>query len=85
MFEYLDGEQMNIIRQLVQLSEDATSTTLVYSNSSLVSQIRTVILVDSHLYVSSHQYRNWHSVEFRTGKVRYLLRELGRKGNIIFL
>lgn len=70
--------------QLIELSEDATNTTQVWSDSTLDSQIGAVVLVDGHLYGSGHMHRNWYCIEFMTGKLKYSSRELGRKGNIIF-
>lgn len=70
--------------QLLKLSEDGSKVTLVWKDSELDSQIGSVILFDGHLYGSGHDNRNWHCIEFLTGKVKYSARELGRKGNIIF-
>jgi len=70
--------------QLFQLSEDATKTEQVWSDSTLDCQIGAVVLVDGYLYGSGHMHRNWYCIEFMTGKVKYSSRELGRKGNIIF-
>ena len=42
------------------------------------------MLVDGHLYGSGHMNRNWHCIEFMTGKPKYESRKLGRQGNIIY-
>lgn len=70
--------------QLIKLSEDGSKTTRVWSDPQLDCQIGAVILVDGYLYGSGHQNRNWHCIEFMTGKLKYSSRKLGRQGNIIF-
>jgi outer membrane protein assembly factor BamB len=70
--------------QLFKLSEDATKTTQVWSDSTLDCQVGGVQLVDGHLYGSGHMNRNWHCIEFMTGKWKYSSRKLGRQGCIIF-
>ncbi len=70
--------------QLLKLSQDGSEVTKVWADSELDSQIGSVILADGFLYGSGHNNRDWHCVEFLTGKVKYSSNELGRKGNIIF-
>jgi len=70
--------------KLLKLSEDGSEVTLVWEDPQLDSQMGSVILSEDHLYGSGHENRDWHCVEFLTGKVKYSSRELGRKGNIIY-
>jgi len=70
--------------QLLKLSKDGTKLTQVWEDSQLDSQKGGAILFDGHLYGSGHDNRNWHCVDFMTGKVKYSARDLGRIGNIIF-
>ena len=70
--------------QLLKLSNDGNKLTQIWEDEELDSQMGATVLVDGPLYGSGHDNRDWHCVDFLTGKVKYSSRELGRKGNIIF-
>jgi len=70
--------------QLLKLTQDGGKVIPIWEDSELDSQFGATILYEDHLYGSGHDNRNWHCVEFLTGKVKYSSRELGRKGSIIF-
>ncbi|MDX1701839.1 MAG: hypothetical protein R3250_14530, partial [Melioribacteraceae bacterium] len=70
--------------QLLKLSQDGGKLIQIWEDSELDSQFGATILHDGHLYGSGHDNRNWHCIEFLTGKPKYSSRELGRKGSIIF-
>lgn len=70
--------------QLFKLSDDGSKITKVWKDEELDSQMGASILVDGYLYGSGHKNRNWKCIDFKTGKMKYESRELGRKGNIIY-
>jgi hypothetical protein len=70
--------------QLFKLSPDGNSAELVWAEETLDSQMGATIRVDGFIYGSGHDNKGWHCIDWKTGKVNYTTRELGRKGNIIF-
>lgn len=70
--------------QLFKLSPDGNSAELVWAEETLDSQMGAAIRVDGFIYGSGHDNKGWHCIDWKTGKVQYTAKELGRKGNIIF-
>jgi len=70
--------------QLFKLNKNGTKLTKVWEDEELDSQMGAAIIVDGYIYGSGHKNRNWKCIDFKTGKMQYESRKLGRKGNIVY-
>lgn len=70
--------------QMFKLSKDGKKMDLLWSRDTIDSQMGAVALVGGYLYGSGHRKRGWHCIDWKTGAVKFSVKELGNKGNIIF-
>lgn len=70
--------------QLFKMNQDGTKLTKIWEDEELDSQMGAAILVDGYIYGSGHKNRNWKCLDFKTGKMMFESRKLGRKGNIVY-
>ena len=70
--------------QKFKLNRDATDVEKVWGQATMDSQFGSAVLVDGFLYGSGQNSRGWHCVDWETGEVKYTVKALGNKGNIIY-
>ena len=68
---------------LFRLKNGGKTAELVWHNSEMDNQMGSAIKVGDYVYASGHQNRNWFCVDWKTGKTRYKVRDIGR-ANVIF-
>ena len=68
---------------MLQLSADGTRVTEAWRNATPDNQMGGAVLIDGNLYLSGHNNRGWHCVDWNTGEVNYSARKLGHRGAII--
>ncbi len=69
---------------MLSLSEDGSSVTEKWFNSSLDSRMGGVVLHDGKIYGGGDASRKWHCVDWETGKDLHAEAVLRKKGNIIW-
>ena len=68
---------------MLKLSDDGSSISEVWKNSSLDNKMGGVILLDGKIYGSGDYNREWFCLDWKTGEQLYTSKEM-KKGNIIF-
>ena len=70
--------------QMFKLSADGTKISRVWINEAPDVHHGGLVLADGYLFGSGHDEKGWHCLDWKTGKLQFTSREIGRKGNLIF-
>ena len=68
---------------MLELSADGSSVSEVWRNAIPDNQMGGAVLINGYLYLSVHNNRGWHCVDWNTGEVKYSARKLGHRGAIV--
>lgn len=67
---------------MIKLSDDGSSATEAWKDENMDNQMGGFVVLDGKIYGSGHSNREWFCLDWKTGKVLYSAKMLG-KGNII--
>ncbi len=70
--------------QMFKLSADGRKISRVWINEAPDVHFGGLVLTGGCLYGSGHDKKGWHCLDWKTGKLQFTSKEIGRKGNLIF-
>lgn len=64
--------------QVLKLTNDASSATVVWENKNYDSENEAAVIIDNHVYLGSNDTKKWYCFELLTGNMKYEDRSIGR-------